>query len=301
MFEVLITKKMNKITEIKKIALLVVSLTIFFVLVFGKSIYLAFKGDIQIPSEFTIFGVTGHYYGLILFVGIIAGYLVVRRLAKLENINIDKYLLNFFIGFLIALLFARLGYVIFQLDRIDSFGDVFATWQGGMSIHGSLVGIGLYLWYLAWRHKISFVKFADFLVPGIILGQAIGRWGNFINQEAYGSSTNVLWRMFITPGRRFLDLINESYYHPAFLYESLGNFLIFFILLYAFAFNKKAGNIALMYLLLYSILRFVIDFWRIDNVMWGFLSVAQWFSIALIIISGYLLFMRNKPKTTEEF
>ncbi|MFH1749471.1 MAG: prolipoprotein diacylglyceryl transferase [bacterium] len=292
---------MNKIAEIKKIALIVSGLTIFCALIFGKSIYLVFKGDIQIPSQFNVFGATGHFYGLVLFAGIVVGYLVARKLARLEKINLDKYLLNFFVGFLIALLFARLGYVVFQLDRIETFGEVFATWQGGMSIHGALVGIGLYLWYLAWRYKISFSQFADFLVPGIILGQAIGRWGNFINQEAYGSPANVVWKMFITPGRRFLDLINESYYHPAFLYESIGDFLVFFILLYIFGVNKKPGNVALFYVLLYSVLRFVVEFWRIDNVMWSFLSVAQWFSVILIIISGYLLIARNKPKTAEEF
>lgn len=292
---------MNKIAEIKKIALIVSSLILFCALIFSKSIHLIFKGDVQISSQFKVFGATGHYYGLILFAGILAGYLIARKLAKLKKINLDKYLLNFFVGFLIALLFARLGYVIFQLDQIESFGEVFATWQGGMSIHGALVGIGLYLWYLAWRHEISFAQFADFLVPGIILGQAIGRWGNFINQEAYGSPTNIMWKMFITPGRRFLDLINESFYHPAFLYESVGNLLIFFILLYAFAINKKSGNVALFYMLLYSVLRFVVEFWRIDCVMWGFLSVAQWFSIALVVISGYLLIVRNKSDKAEEF
>lgn len=287
---------MNKLGEVKKIMLIVLIFAALFIVLAGKSIYLAFSGEIEISSTFTILGLVGHYYGLIIFLAILAGYLVARKLAALEKINLDKYLVNIFVGFLIALIFARLGYIIFQLDRIESFWEIFATWRGGLSIHGALFGIVMYLFYLSRRYKISFAQFADFLAPGMILGQAIGRWGNFINQEAYGPSTNLVWKMFVSPARRFADFANESFYHPAFLYQSLGNLLIFFILLYIYALDKKAGTVATFYVFLYSILRFIIEFWRVDRVMWGPFSVAQWASIVLVVAALYLFYRRGYQK-----
>jgi phosphatidylglycerol:prolipoprotein diacylglycerol transferase len=285
---------MHREQTIRNIATTILAVLIVAAIIFGSKIYLLFHGHTQVSSTFEIFGLTGHVYGLIVFISVLVGYWVARRLAILENINLDNYLINIFTGFVWALVGARVVFAIFRPDVFDSIWQVLEIWRGGLSIHGALIGIVLYLWYLAPRMKVAYPKLLDIFAPGIALGQVIGRWGNFINQEAYGGPTSLPWKMFVDKPHRFADLVDHKYYHPAFLYESLGMLLVFLILLYIYARNKHAGTVAVGYLLLYSVLRFVVEFFRIDKVLWGPLSAAQWASLALVVSVGLWLLARPK-------
>ena len=140
------------------------------------------------------------------------------------------------------------------------------------------------------RHKISLKKLCDTSVIGLALGQAIGRWGNFFNSEAYGLPTNLPWKLYIAPQYRVIPFQDISYYHPTFLYESILDLIIFGILLHLLETGKykKDGNLALIYLILYSIARIMVELFGIP--------VAIIMSICIITVSAILLFVNSKKE-----
>jgi phosphatidylglycerol---prolipoprotein diacylglyceryl transferase len=182
--------------------------------------------------------------------------------------------------------------------------DIFFIWQGGMGIYGGIIGgiIGLWLYSRIYfkKYKQSFSHFflsvLDLAGLGLPLGQAIGRWGNFFNQELYGLATSLPWAIYISPEHRLPGYKTVSYYHPLFLYESLFSFLIFLTLLYVLKNYKKTlkpGILFLLYLLLYSFIRFNLEFLRIES--WMFIlpvikvsvRVNQFISLAVFLIALY--------------
>jgi phosphatidylglycerol:prolipoprotein diacylglycerol transferase len=186
---------------------------------------------------------------------------------------------------------ARLYYVIFNWASYANYPlEALAIWHGGLAIHGGLFG-GVIAGYLyIKKHKLDFWKFADVVAPSIILGQSIGRWGNFINQEAFGSPVSV---DFISRFPEFIQkqmYINNQYYHPAFLYESLWDLLVFLILICMFRRKHFDGQIMLLYLILYSTGRFFIESLRMDSEMLGPFKLAQLISFVLIAVSVYFYY-----------
>ena len=263
------------------------------------------------------------WYGLLIAISVLLGLNLSKKLARSRGIDpnfISEILPSLVLS---AIIGARVYYVIFEYQQFS--GDKFFTtikilniylnipsflaiWEGGIAIHGALLGGFLSIYLFCKSKKIPLKIFLDLLMPSVILGQSIGRWGNFFNNEAFGIPTNLPWKLFIPLSNRPNIFANSQYFHPTFLYESLWNLIIFTILIYIF--NKQSkdnsitpGLITSLYLVTYSFGRFWIEGLRIDSLcLGGFppyceggLRVAQFMSIFLFS-SGlvWLYFLKFK-------
>lgn len=201
---------------------------------------------------------------------------------------------------LFGIIGARLYYCVLNYDFYLRFPtEIIAIRHGGISIHGAILGGLIGLLIFAKRHKISFLKLADVSAAGLAIAQSLGRWGNFFNSEAFGRPTELPWKLFIAPQYRPVPYQSYEYFHPTFLYESILDFLIFAVLfgIIKFCKNKKDGNIALIYLILYSVARIVVENYRIDSVLYiRGIPVAIIVSLFIILIAGLTLIIRNLPK-----
>jgi len=233
------------------------------------------------------------WYGFLIASAVIIGLNLSQWLAAKRQIDPD--LLNDLAIWLVvgAIPGARLYYVAFEWQRYAQHpASIVAIWQGGIAIHGALIGGTLATLLFVRRHHLSFWNLLDILVPAVILGQAIGRWGNFFNSEAFGSPTNLPWKLFIPVANRPPNLVNYEFFHPTFLYESLWNLGIFAILLTLFFYGLrypkriKTGAIACGYLIGYGLGRVWIEGLRTDSLMLGPLKIAQIVSLGLMAIGG---------------
>ncbi|MBI3454722.1 MAG: prolipoprotein diacylglyceryl transferase [Candidatus Rokubacteria bacterium] len=189
-----------------------------------------------------------------------------------------------------GLIGARLYYVLFNLDYYETqpWWRTFAVWEGGLAIHGGLIG-GLIAGgvYVA-SHRLPLLTYLDIVAPYLALGQAIGRWGNFFNEEAFGRPTDLPWKLYISQPHRPPPLIEAEYFHPTFLYESLWDLAVFVVLVVALRrrLQRAPGAVFLAYLGLYSLGRFWIEGLRMDSLMLGPLRVAQLVSVIAVVIAG---------------
>lgn len=255
-----------------------------------------FAGDkIVIATAFNIGSIGVHWYGLLIAFSILLGYFaVIRPLASLRELDADQLLNLVIYGIIGGIVGARVLFVLLKWPLYaDNLQSIFDITQGGLSIHGAVIGGALAVTWASKLFKLDFKKVADVFVPAVILGQAIGRFGNFFNQEAFGGVTNLPWKMFVSFNYRPVGLEDFEFFHPTFLYESIGNFIIFFILLRLFDIKLKDGSVLAWYLILYSSLRFVIEFVRIDSDYWGMFSVAQWASLAIILVIAWWLYKKT--------
>jgi phosphatidylglycerol:prolipoprotein diacylglycerol transferase len=228
-----------------------------------------------------------------------AGLLISIRIAKWHGIKKDVIYDLFFYLIIGGFIGARLFYVLYNVNYFwQNPVDIIKIWQGGIAIHGALIFGILVLWWFARKHKFDFWKLSAIIAPGVALGQAIGRWGNYFNQELFGLPTDLPWGIPIALANRPEVFENFEYFHPTFLYESIGSLIVFIILLilhyYAvkrkkyLIFNIKYSIfITLDYVLLYSILRFFIEFIRIDPTAGNIFGMraTQGLSLAIIITS----------------
>ncbi len=257
------------------------------------------------PSQiiFTVFGIDIYYYGLIMAVAI-AISIFAADLAGVKYFNLKKDTAVDLAPYIIilGLIGARLYYCVMDYSFYLRFPtEILAFRHGGLSIHGAIIGGFFGILLYAKRHNIPLKKLCDMSVIGLSLGQAIGRWGNFFNSEAYGSPTNLPWKLYIAPQYRQIPFLDNEYFHPAFLYESILDLFIFCILLYLLktAKNKRDGNLTLVYLILYSIARIIVESIRIDSVRYILgLPVATFISIC-IIFTAVLLLIKNNISQTE--
>ncbi|AOY77438.1 prolipoprotein diacylglyceryl transferase [Clostridium formicaceticum] len=226
------------------------------------------------PIAFRIFGVEVAWYGIVISIGIFLGIFVAMIRAKKEGLYEDAVLDLSLIAVPAAVIGARLYYVVFKWDYYGQNPiSILRIRQGGLAIHGAII-FGVLAGYLFCRYKgIGFWQMADICAPSIILGQAIGRWGNYFNQEAYGTPTDLPWAIEV----------DGVMVHPTFLYESLWNFGVFIFLLYYTKRKKMDGQIFLLYLILYSVGRFFVEGLRIDSLMIGPLRTAQVISVVTVI------------------
>jgi phosphatidylglycerol---prolipoprotein diacylglyceryl transferase len=192
---------------------------------------------------------------------------------------------------------ARLYYVLFEWQRYSQNpSKIFAIWEGGIAIHGAIIGGVIAGLIFARINKIYFWQLVDLIAPALILGQAIGRWGNFFNSEAFGAPTGLPWKLYISPEFRPLDYKQFDYFHPTFLYESIWNLMVFALLIYLFFWGLrhrdrlKLGTLGCVYLAAYSSGRVWIEALRTDSLMLGFLKVAQIISLSAIVLGLYGLF-----------
>ena len=209
------------------------------------------------------------WYGLCIALGIAIGTFVVSR--ELSRKGHDGALALDALFFVIPLGFigARVYHVLTDYDLYagDPFPGVFEVWNGGLGIYGAIVGGFLGALIFARIRGISLLMFADAAAPGIILAQAIGRWGNYFNQELFGRPSDLPWAIRIAPENRPDGFADAQAFHPTFLYESIWNLLVFFVLLFIarrFASRLKDGDVFLLYVSLYSVGRFFVEALRID-------------------------------------
>lgn len=248
------------------------------------------------PIAFSIGSLNIHWYGLIISCALLLGFLLVIYRSKKTEIPTEFFLDFFIIGIPIGVIGARIYFVIFNLKYyLQHPLQIIATWQGGLAIHGAIIGGLLVLIILTKRRKLSFLKVVDLIAPSVILGQAIGRWGNFINQEAYGG---IVSEQFINRFPNFIKnqmFIEGNYHHPTFLYESIWNLLIFglLILLSKRDFIKD-GDLFFTYLIGYSLGRFFIEDLRTDSLMFLNMQVAQIISVILILFGIIMIVVRHK-------
>ncbi|AMM95068.1 diacylglyceryl transferase [Peribacillus simplex] len=238
-----------------------------------------------------------HWYGLIIGFGVLLGLIIALR--ESERRGLDKEIFTDMILFAvpIAIICARIYYVIFQWEYYSQNpGDIIKIWNGGIAIHGALIGAVLTAIIFAKVKKVSFWKLADIAAPSLLLGQAIGRWGNFMNQEAHGGeiSRSFLENMHLPDFIINQMYINGTYYHPTFLYESIWNIVGVIILLSLRKVNLRRGELFLTYVIWYSIGRFYIEGMRTDSLMLTeSLRIAQVISIVLIVVAVVLVVYRR--------
>ncbi|MEF2095962.1 prolipoprotein diacylglyceryl transferase [Bacillus sp. CFBP9009] len=238
-----------------------------------------------------------HWYGLIIGFGVLLGLIIALR--ESERRGLDKEIFTDLILFAvpIAIISARIYYVIFQWEYYSQNpGDIIKIWNGGIAIHGALIGSVLTAIVFAKVKKVSFWKLVDIAAPSLLLGQAIGRWGNFMNQEAHGGeiTRSFLENMHLPEFIINQMYINGTYYHPTFLYESIWNILGVIILLSLRKVNLRRGELFLTYVIWYSIGRYYIEGLRTDSLMLtDSLRIAQVISIVLVAVAIALVVYRR--------
>ena len=240
-----------------------------------------------------------YWYSITMFLGVLSGVLVAYHEVKRKKIDVKKFENMAFYAILFGFVGARIYYVLFNLDYyLSNPIEIIEVWNGGLAIHGGIIGAVIAMYIYCKKNKMSFLLMLDICAPALIIGQIIGRWGNFFNSEAHGGVTtkeylaSLLIPEFIINGM----LINGSYYHPTFLYESFFNFIGFIILLFL-RYNKKihVGVITGFYLMWYSVVRFFVEGLRTDSLMISSLRMAQVISIFLFIL-GFILIITSKKR-----
>jgi phosphatidylglycerol:prolipoprotein diacylglycerol transferase len=261
------------------------------------------------PVAFYLGSYPVHWYGLIIGLGALLGLLWAIREGKKHGFHPDTFTDLLLYGVPAAIIGARAYYVIFRWDYYrENPGDIIAIWEGGLAIHGALLAsVLVVIWFSRKRH-IPFWKLMDMVAPGLIIGQAVGRWGNFMNQEAHGG---VVSREFLEGLHLPQWIINQMYiynpnpgggldpgfyyHHPTFLYESVWNLVGLLVLIGLRHLPIRQGELFLSYLMWYSIGRFFIEGLRTDSLMLTqFLKAAQVMSLLLIAGSLIVLIIRRR-------
>ena len=246
--------------------------------------------------DFGIFQIK--WYSFFILLAIATASLLIWREAKRKKISEDYITDILFYGILISILGARIYYVIFNLSYYCKYPlEIFMIWNGGLAIHGGMIAFLLFLYFYTKKNKKNFLLTTDILSVGVIIAQAIGRWGNFFNQEAYGRVVSLQFLKNLHLPSWIINnmYIEGQYREPTFLYESIFS-LIGFILLLMIRKNKKikTGQLTGIYMVWYGIVRFIIESFRSDSLMLGPIKIAQLISIILIVVGIYLLTKNQK-------
>lgn len=248
------------------------------------------------PIAFRLGPISIHWYGILIALAFLIGITGSAREVRKADLDEDAYY-SLVIWTVIASLFgARLYYVLFEWPYYSLHPeDIIAVWKGGLAIHGGLLAGALTLFIGSKHYKFRFWELADKITPYLILGQGIGRWGNYINQEAYGYAVDpadIPWAMYI----------DGAWRHPTFLYESLWDVMgFFFLMTLSRKVKTQEGDIGLAYLMFYSSGRFVIESFRTDSLMLGPLRMAQVVSLFLALLSLLIfIFKHQKGKASGD-
>ncbi|MEK7631642.1 MAG: prolipoprotein diacylglyceryl transferase [Patescibacteria group bacterium] len=258
------------------------------------------------PILLTLGAVQLRWYGVSLALALLAGVMLAQHLAKRVGIARERIVDLALVATICAIVGARLVHVLndWTYYRMH-LADIPQLWKGGLAFHGVLLGGLLAAWLYARWKRLNVVLLADVLFPALALGQVIGRWGNWFNQELYGRPTNVAWAIPIDPLHRLAGYEALTRFHPLFLYEMLGNAVILGLLLYLWHRpvrqdgasgrpTRRTGDVAAAYLILSPSLRFGLDFLRLEQPMIGPVTNAQIFSILLILAGLALAFTRSR-------
>jgi phosphatidylglycerol:prolipoprotein diacylglycerol transferase len=255
-----------------------------------------------------ILGIPIYWYGIIVVACILIGCYVATFEAKRRGQNPEHIWNGLILVIIFGLIGARLYHIISSPQGLvrgfDYYSrhpvEIFMIWQGGLGIFGMVAGGALAIFLYAKWQKLDFLTWVDIAGPPLALGQAIGRWGNFFNQELYGYPTTVPWGIPIGMQYRlpqFADLPETARFHPSFLYESIWNFLVFLALMHAgrrYQERLLKGDVFLLWCILYPLGRFFVEFQRPDAWMIGPIAAAQLFSIIAIITSVVIMVYRHR-------
>lgn len=258
----------------------------------------------QSPTDvaFDVFGFPIYFYGIILasaiFVGVYCAYFLYKLFYNKQEaskiIDFSPYII------IIGIIGARLYYCLVNFSYYVKHPlEIFYIRQGGLSIHGVIIIGILALYAFSKKYKMSFLKLIDVFLCGTALGQSIGRWGNFFNSEAFGTPTNLPWKLYIPITHRPPQYIDFKYFHPTFLYESIFDFFIFLILLICFKkLSKSPGVLACLYLIMYSIVRIIVEHFRIDSVLnIDGIPIAQLVSLIIIVVASVAIMILTRKKS----
>lgn len=258
-----------------------------------------------IANGFTIFGLEIKFYGILIASAMLIGVFLAQHLAEKRGIKADDIIILALMIIPFSILGARLYYCIFS-DTHYTFTTFWQIRNGGLAIYGGIIGgvLAIIVFALFKKDLKLIIKLFDVFVPALILGQAIGRWGNFFNQEAYGylvTDSKLQWFPFAVK----IDTYSGFEWHLAtFFYESLWNMIGFVLLLIVFKKSKQLGTTTGFYLAYYGLGRIWIEGLRTDSLYWGPLRVSQWLSAVLIVIGLAILvynyIIRRKGKTYEQ-
>ena len=253
--------------------------------------------EVNPPRVLELGPLTIHYYGAIIALGLLLGMFYSCKQGRKFGLKEDDVLDGFLWVTPFAIVCARIYYVAFSwADYRDNPISVFYIWEGGIAIYGGVLGAILGMWILCRVKKLKFTAVLDLILTAFLIGQSIGRWGNFMNREAFGAATDSFFRMGL-----FNVRTNAwEYYHPTFLYESLWNAIGFVILALLCSKRKYDGQVALGYAAWYGLGRSLIEGLRVDSLWWGPFRVSQWLAgiscVAAVAILAWQSLKKHDPK-----
>lgn len=240
---------------------------------------------------FSFMGIDIYWYAVIIVAAILIGMVLCKKKDGLYGISYQNIIDLFLYLLPISILSARAYYVIFNPSYfIQNPLQIFNLRTGGLAIYGGIIGGVITAYVFCKKRKIPLLDLLDFLAPCLILGQAIGRWGNFINVEAYGYETNLPWRMGIMSINGYQEV------HPTFLYESIIDFVIFFLLLHWQRKRKYSGQITYLYLVCYSFARMLIELLRTDSLFFYHMRISSVLSLFIFVASCLMLVKNQKTQ-----
>lgn len=246
------------------------------------------------PVAFELFGVSIHWYAIFIVSAMILAFIIFKKIDGLYNIKFDDIIDLAVYLIPISIISARLYYIIFNLEYyIKSPEQILNIRTGGLAIYGGIIGGLITCIVFCKKRKIKLLDLLDFIAPALALGQAIGRWGNFVNIEAYGAETTLPWRMGIYELGEYIEV------HPTFLYESIATFILFIVLMSIKDKRKFSGQLTYIYFIGYGFARMIIEGLRTDSLMIGSIRVSQILSLILAII-GVCLYIRNNKRVNSE-
>jgi phosphatidylglycerol---prolipoprotein diacylglyceryl transferase len=250
---------------------------------------------------------TIHFYGIIIMLGVLAGLFLAQKETKRQGQD-PELVWDLLVWVLIlGIIGARLWHIFTPMPDLVAQGvtplyylshplEAIAVWNGGLGIPGAVIGGVLALFWFARRRHLPFPIWLDLLSAPLALGQAIGRWGNFFNQELYGAPSNLPWAIYIDPQHRYPGYANVAYYHPLFLYESIWNLADMALLLWLgrrFQDRLRPGDLFLVYLIVYPLGRFSLEFLRLDASLVGGININQAVMGIIAMISALALIARH--------
>lgn len=260
------------------------------------------------PIAITFGNVEIRWYAILILSGFLIGMYLIKKESNRKKLDTDIILDLCFFLVIISIIGARIYYVIFEFEQYkDNLLEIFKIWNGGLAIHGGIISGLIFTCFYCKKHKINILQITDIIAPTLILGQAIGRWGNFFNGEAFGPATTLSFLKklhipnFIIKGMYLYSDVDHiyAYRQPTFLYESLWC-LFGFLILMILRKNKKIkiGMITGTYFILYGIERFLVESLRQDSLMFLNLKVAQIISL-IMIITGIILWINSNKKSNN--
>jgi phosphatidylglycerol---prolipoprotein diacylglyceryl transferase len=249
--------------------------------------------SLKLPDDLPLVGslqLSIRWYGILMALAMALGLWLAFREATRRGENAEELLKAAEISIIGGLIGARLYYVLFTLDyyQTQPWWRIFAVWEGGLAIHGGMIGGLLAGGAYVWMRRLPLLRYLDIIAPSMVIGQAIGRWGNFFNEEAFGRPTDLPWKLYISETHRPPNLIDAQFFHPTFLYESLWDLGVFLALMLVLRrpLERAPGALFLAYLGLYSLGRFWIEGLRMDSLMLGQIRVAQLVSSLAVVIAA---------------